>query len=68
MIKKIQLTSFDSNETFEIFSNSLIAITEDKRHNQTLLTFNINFMEEPENRKYCLVKETEQEILRLINE
>jgi hypothetical protein len=68
MVKKIQLTSFETNEKFEILSNSLINITEDKEHNQTLLTFNINFMEEPENRKYCLVKETEEQILKLIHD
>lgn len=67
MVKKIKLTSFDDNETFEIFSNSIISIKEDKIHNQTLLTFDINYMEKPQNRKYCLVKETENEILNLIN-
>jgi hypothetical protein len=38
MIKKIQLTSFDSNEKFEIVSNSLIAITDLRLINPVLVS------------------------------
>lgn len=69
MVKKITLTSFDTNEKFSIFSSSILNTEWDDQHKYTLVCYHVDFlkMDTPQNHTFCKVKETEQEILNLIN-